>query len=275
MKSKRGIYYSFFFLLSVLASCGTSSRKVVYFQSKEDRQGQIVNLPSYRIENTVRFRPDDILGITVNVPGEQSVASDYNLPLVPAATSENSTEDFVSQGMGRQAFLISKDGTIDFPVLGIIKVAGYTQGELEKYLKERLSTKLVVPAIVTVRLMNFKITVTGEVGRPGTITVDKDNINILEALALAGDMSIYGKRDDIRLFRQKPDGGYTEVSLDISKEDIISSPYFFLQQNDALYVKPVNTRTQNADVSPHWNILVGIGAFVMSVATFVIMLAKD
>ena len=274
MKSKPGIY-SFFFLLLVLASCGTSSRKVIYFQSEEDRQGQVINLPSYRIENTIRFRPDDIVGITVNVPGEQSVASDYNLPLIPKATSENSTEDFVDPGMGRQAFLINKDGTIDFPVLGIIKVAGYTQGELEKYLKELLSEKLVVPAIVTVRLMNFRIMITGEVGSPGAIAVDRDHINILEALALAGDMTIYGKRDDIRLFRQNPDGGYTEVSLDISREDIISSPYFFLHQNDVLYVKPVRTRAQTVDVSPHWSIITGVSTFVMSVATFVIMLAKQ
>jgi len=272
MKIKFGVY-SVFFLLLVLTSCG-ASKKVPYFQSDNNKQGKIVDFPSYRIENTIRFRPDDILGITVNVPGEPIVASDYNLPLVPAATTENSTEDFVSTGIGRQAFLIGKDGTIDFPVIGRLKVAGYTQGELEDYLKERLSEKLIAPAIVTVRLLNFKIIANGEVGRPGEIKIDKDHINLLEALALAGDMTVFGKRDDIRLFRQKPDGGYTMYSLDISKEDIISSPYYFLQQNDVIYVMPVKAKSQTADVSPMLSVTMGVTGFVLSLVSFVLVLIK-
>ena len=259
------------FLLIVLASCG-SSKKVTYFQSNENRKGRTVDLSSYRTESTVRFQPDDILGITVNVPGEQTVANDYNLPLVPAATSENSNEESVSQGYGRQAFLINKDGTIDFPVIGAIKVTGYTQSELEKYMKDRLREKLIAPSVVTVRLLNFRITVTGEVGSPGTYTVPKDNINILEALALAGDMTIYGKRDDITLLRQKPNGGYTRVSLDISKESIISSQYFFLRQNDVIYVSPISSKTQSADVSPRLSVVFGVSSFVMSFITFILFL---
>jgi len=261
------VIYSFLFLLLVLSSCG-ASKKVTYFQSAVDRQGKIVDFPTYRIENTVRFRPDDILGITVNVPGEQAVAGDYNLPLVPAATSENSTEDFVSSAVGRQAFLIGKDGKIDFPVLGPLKVAGYTQGELEDFLKEKLDEKLKVLPIITVRMLNFKIYITGEVNSPGVIRIEKDHVNLLEALALAGDMTIFGKRDDIRLFRQKPDGGYTMYSLDISKEDIISSPYFFLQQNDQIYVLPVKAKTQSADISPMWGVSLGFTSFILSLVTF-------
>jgi len=273
MKIKIGIFFSYFLLLLLMASCAASG-KVPYFQSSRNRQGVIVDLPSYRIENTVRFRPDDILGITVNVPGEPIVASDYNLPLVPAATGENSSDEYVNQGVGRQTFLVNKDGTIDFPVIGAIKVAGYTQAELEKYLKERLKEKLIAPTIVTVRLLNFKIFLTGEVSSPGVYMVNKDHINILEALALAGDMTIFGKRDDIVLLRQKPDGGYTRISLDISREDIISSPYFFLQQNDEIYVVPNSAKTQTADVSPRFSITTGVVSFVMSLITFVLMLSK-
>jgi len=272
MKIKFGIY-SLFFLLIILASC-VSSKKVPYFQTEEDRVGKIIDLPSYRIESVVRFRPDDVLGITVNVPGEQTVSSDYNLPLVPVANTENSTEENVSSGYGRQAFLINKDGTIDFPVLGLIKVAGYTQGELEVYLKELLSAKLKVPSVVTVRMLNFKITITGEVSSPGVYSVDKDHVNLLEALALAGDMTIYGKRDDITLFRRKPNGDLTRISLDISKEEIISSPYFFLQQNDIIYVTPLKAKAQSADVSPMLNVVLGMTTFAMSLVTFVLMLAK-
>jgi len=272
MKVKFGIY-SLLFLFLVLESC-SSSKNVTYFQTNDNRKGRIVDIPSYRNESVIRFRPDDVLGITVNVPGEPGVAADYNLPLVPRASSENSTEQFVDPSVGRQAFLIRKDGTIDFPVIGIIKVSGYTQAELEDHLKKVLMEMLLEPPVITVRLLNFTITVIGEVGISGKISVDRDNINILEALALAGDMTIYGKRDDVVLMRQRPDGGYTRVSLDITKESIISSPYYFLQQNDHLYVKPNNARTHAADISPRLNVAIGVSSFAMTLVTFVLFLSK-
>lgn len=258
-----------------MTSC-ISSKKIPYLQTGEKRDGStIANIPSHRLENMVRFQPDDILGITVNVPGEQAVASDYNLPLVPAATTENSTESRVDQGMGRQGYLVSKEGTIDFPVFGKIKVAGLTQSELEDYLKELLLGKLEVSPVVTVRLLNFRIIITGEVGSPGPITVDRDNINILQALAMAGDMTIYGRRDNITLLRQKQDGEYMRVTLDISKEDIISSPYYFLQQNDVIYVTPVKARAQSADISPMFSLILSSTTFAMSLITFIIWLRKN
>jgi polysaccharide export outer membrane protein len=269
MKIKVGIIYSLFFLLLIFGS-SCASRKVTYFQTKEKRKGEVVDLPSYRLDNTIRFQPDDILGITVNVPGEPTVAADYNLPLVPAATTENSSEDNVSQGMGRQAFLINKDGTIDFPVLGLIKVAGYTQGELEKRLKELLSEKLIAPPVVTVRLLNFTITLEGEVGSPGIKTVDKDHINLLEALALGNDMSITGKRDDVQIYRQNPDGSYKRISVDMSKEDIISSPYYFLHQNDVVYVPPTRAKSQSADISPRYGFILGIASLALSLYVFAV-----
>jgi len=271
MKIKLGIYSFCFLLIALLASCG-ASKKVTYIQSEVSRKGKVVDLPSHRKENFIRFQPDDILGITVNVPGEPAVAADYNLPLIPLGNTENST-DYVSTGMGRQTFLIKKDSTIDFPVVGIIKVAGYTQDELENYIKERLTEKLKAPAIVTVRLLNFTITFAGEVNRPGPITVSKDHINLLEALALAGDLSINGKRDDIRVLRPTEDG-YKEISLNISKESVISSPYYYLHQNDYVYVPPISQRTQSADVSPRWSSSVGIYSFVVSVITFILMITK-
>ena len=273
MKIKFGIYSAFLLLLVLVSSC-ISSKKVPYFQTQEDRKGKVVDLPSDRLKSVVRFKPDDVLGITVNVPESQSIAADYNLPLVPAATSENSTEDFVSQAVGRQAFMIGKDGTIDFPVVGTIKVAGYTQGELEIYLKELLGETITAQQVVTVRLQNFKITVLGEVGKPGEIKVEKDHINLAEALALAGDMTIYGKRDDVRVHRRMPNGDIRIISLDISNEDIISSPYYFLQQNDMIYVIPVKAKTQSADVSPMLSVAMGVTTFALSLVTFVLIFTK-
>jgi len=215
----------------------------------------VVDIPSLRNKNFVRFQPDDILGITVNVPGEQSIAIDYNLPLIPSATTENSS-DQISQGVGRQTFLVRKDGTIDFPVIGIIKVEGYTQEELEKYLKKLLSEKIMIPTIVTVRLLNFTIWLTGEVGN-GQFTVNRDHINLLEALALGGGMGSYGRRDDVRIYRPTRDGGYTMASVDMSREDVIQSPYFYLHQNDIVYIVPSRSRTQSTDISPRYGFVIG------------------
>ena len=260
MKIKIKFYFLFFTVLILASSC--ASRKFTYFQTQDERKGKVVNLPSLRNQNLVRFQPDDILGITVNVPGEPGVASDYNLPLVPSATNENSTGD-INQGLGRQTFLIRKDGTIDFPVLGVIKVAGYTQQGLEEHLKQLLSEKLIAQTVVTVRLTNFTIWLTGEIGE-GPISVNKDNINLLQALALGGGMSPYGKRDDIRIFRPKPDGGYIEASVDMSREDVIQNPYFYLHQNDIVYVLPNRSKTQSADISPRYGFIVGVATLAIS-----------
>ena len=240
-----------------------ASRKFNYFQTKEPRKGKIVDLPSYRLENTVRFQPDDILGITVNVPAEQSVASDYNLPLLPVATNENSSQQ-INTGVGRQTYLVRKDGTIDFPVLGSIKAEGLTQEEMEIYLKQRLSERLLSPAIVTVRLLNFTIWLAGETGGVGPHNINKDHISLFEALTLGGNMSPYGRRDDIRILRPKKDGGFTMISVDISREDIIWSPYFYLHQNDIVWVIPGRPISQSIDISPRYGIILGFSSLAFS-----------
>ena len=272
MKNRGSVYFLFFVVLLLASSC--ASRKVTYFQTKEKRKGMVVDLPSYRIENTIRFLPDDILGITVNVPGEPLVAADYNLPLVPTATNENSggSGGDITQGIGRQTFLIRKDGTIDFPVLGMIKVAGYTQGELEDHLKELLSEKVIAQSVVTVRLLNFSVYFAGEMS--GRQTITRDHINLLEALSIAGEMPITGKRDDIRIFRENPDGSYKMVSVDISREDIISSPYYFLHQNDVIYVQPTRVKTQSGDISPRYGFIIGVASLAISIYVFTLTLIK-
>jgi len=268
-------FYSFFFLVSilVLSSC-SAYKKVEYLQTSERRLGKTVDLSSYRRDNFIRFQPDDILAITVNVPGEPAVAAEYNLPLLPSATTENSTESSVSQGIGRQAYLVKKDGKITFPVLGEISVVGLTQGELEEKILDLLMLRLNVPPVVTVRLQNFRIYVLGEVTSQGTITTDKDHINVMEALALAGGVSIGGKREDIDILRPTPDGGYKRISIDVTTEDIISSPYYFLHQNDQIIVKPIKQRTHQANISPMFGISIGLVGFAMSLITYITVLSK-
>jgi polysaccharide export outer membrane protein len=165
--------------------------------------------------------------------------------------------------------MIDKEGKINFPGLGSIRVSGYTQSELENELKVSLRKYLKSDPVVTVRLMNFRISVMGEVNRPGPIPAGRDHMNVLEALALAGDMSINGKRDDVQILREMPDGTIKRVRLDISKADVMMSPYFYLKQNDIIYVAPNSNRKYGATDAGIW--LTALST-LMSISIFAIYL---
>ena len=274
MKVRFELRLSYLFLVSIVAlsamSC-TAYKKVPYLQTKDNRDE--INLHTLIKESPVRFRSDDVLSITFNTPGEQGIAYDYNLPLQPAAT--NPGDLYLNTGTGRQTFLVNKDGEIDIPVLGIVKVEGYTQSELEAHLKTILKRQLKIDPVVTVRLMNFKINVIGEVNRPGSHSItDKGHLNILEALSLAGDMTLYGSRDNVFVIRAMPNGELKRVRLDISKSEITLSPYFYLQQNDIVYVMPSKLRAQTADVSPTLGTVLSVGSFVMAITVFCLSFVK-
>ncbi|GHT61828.1 polysaccharide export outer membrane protein [Bacteroidia bacterium] len=256
----------FSLLLLLCATSCTSYKKVPYFQETGD-PGEF-ETPSYSDRSVVRFQPDDVLAVTVNVVGEQKIALDYNLPIQPAATSFEGDENYVDQGIGRQTYLVSKNGEIDFPTLGLIKVAGYTQEELQDNIKVLLRGRMKIDPVVTVRLMNFKIMITGEVNRPGQITVNKDRIDLFEALTLAGDLTVFGKRDHVYVRRQSPDGKFKYVRLDISKADVTASPYFYLRQNDMVYVQPTKARTLQSDIAL-WGTITSVASFIMTVVTYV------
>jgi polysaccharide export outer membrane protein len=223
--------------------------------------------PTLLNESYIRFQPDDILSVTINLMGHQEIASGYNLPLQPQATSHG-TETTIDLGIGRQTYQVDKNGDIIFPSLGKIKVAGYTQGELEAKFKELLSKEIKKEEpIVTVRLMNFNIYIIGETGTK-RCAVDKDHINIMEALTLAGGMSLSEKRE-IRLVRYLPDGSQKVVYLDVSKVDIVSSPYYYLHQNDMIIIDPTRSSAQQVDLQ-QLNVITSITSFVVTLVAFVL-----
>ena len=259
-------------LLLGISSC-TSYKKVPYLQSKG--QGDEINLKTYYQENIIRFKPDDILGITVNVPGEQGIAYDFNLPVQPSATTNNSLNAEMSTGFGRQTYQINKDGKINFPILGLIEAAGYTKEELENNIKTLLRKYLKTDPIVVATLSNFKVSVLGEVNRPGEFNVSKNQINIMEALALAGDLTVYGKRDNIRLLRQMPDGEIKIIKLDINKLDIVSSPHFYLAQNDLIYVEPNRAKASSSSIGASTNLTFTVISTLVSIASLVVVIARN
>jgi polysaccharide export outer membrane protein len=142
-------------------------------------------------------------------------------------------------------YLVNTDGTINFPVLGSVKAAGLTKRQLETLLTDSLSErKLLVDPIVTARFLNFRVTVLGEVGRPTTLNVANERISILEALGLAGDLTIYARRDNVVLIREEGDKKIIK-RINLNNNDILYSPYYYLKTNDIVYVEPRKEKIQS------------------------------
>ncbi|MDR0547085.1 MAG: polysaccharide biosynthesis/export family protein [Dysgonamonadaceae bacterium] len=263
-------YLLFGIVVVAFFSC-SASRQVRYLQTTETKK--VIDLQSSAAKNTVRFQPDDVLAISINAKGKAAaLIADFNLPLQPSATTYEAGSESIDHGVGRQTYWVSKDGYIDFPVLGHVKVTGYTQKELEGYFKELLRNYLKEDPIVTVRLMNFRITVIGEVNRPGEYTINRDHINIMEALALAGDMTIYGKRTDVKIIRIQPDGKTQIATIDVSKAEVVASPYFYLHQNDQIYVVPNNAKTISADIGSVSGLIFSSVSILLSVINTVLVI---
>lgn len=225
-----------------LTSCA-SNKNILYIQNPP-QQGSVL-----KYENTLQ--PDDMVMITVTAD-EPEIAKDFNLMYL----NLQSTETRNSSDPSLYSYQIDQMGDINFPVLGKIKLAGLTRIQAENKIKALLKD-YIVNAGVILRVLNFKVSVLGEVSKPGEINVTGDRITILEALSKAGDMTIYGKRKEILLIREK-DGVQTITPIDITKSDFITSPYYYLAHNDVLYIKPNKTRVNSSVVGP--NITVGISA---------------
>jgi len=142
-------------------------------------------------------------------------------------------------------YVVDQDGNITFPRLGKIKSEGLTKAQLSEEIRKRLTGQLSNPSVI-IRLLNFKITMLGEVARPGPITLPSEKVTILEALGLAGDVSIYGKKDDVVVLREV-DGAVEHGKVDLSSKKIFESPYYFLRQNDVVLVNPNKNKARLND----------------------------
>ena len=177
---------------------------------------------------------------------DPEAAAPFNLTV--QSTLDIARSKSLNQTASLQQYLVNNDGTIDFPVLGTLHVGGLTKGEAENLIREKLGDYLKETPIVTVRMSNYKISVLGEVTRPGMFTINNEKVNIFEALALAGDLTIWGERDSVKLIREDAEGNRTIITLNLNKSDIISSPYYYLQQNDILYITPNKTKAKNSGI---------------------------
>ena len=147
-------------------------------------------------------------------------------------------------------YLVDNDGFINFPIVGPLKVGGLTKSQAEELVAENIRPYLADSEnpVVTVKMSNFKVSVFGEVAHPNTFTVSTGKINVLEALAEVGDMTIYGRRDNVTIMREDANGKKVFHQLDLRDANIINDPYFYLQQNDVVYVEPNKVKARNSAI---------------------------
>jgi polysaccharide export outer membrane protein len=207
-------------------SCSTN-RKTVYFIDQQDAVLKSKNLSSKNI-----IQPNDILSIAVTSLNNASTEV-FNKP----NNSFVSTSSVTGANLQSPGYLVNDEGMIQFPVLGSMKITGMTTNELRvKLTKELLDRKLLVDPIVIVRQLNFKVSVLGEVSRPSVVNVPNEKISLLEALGLAGDITIYGRKDNVMVIREE-DGVKKIKRLNLNSSEIFGSEYYYLKSNDIVYVE--------------------------------------
>lgn len=252
-------YILLFVLVCLLSSC-TVSRKSVYFNDLPDAEH--FEYPAAQFTEPT-IKPDDILTIniqTVDPTGASAVNQTTNMQLIGASSAGS---------MGNQqvaGFLVDKHGNVSIPMLGEIEVGGLTTYQARQLITESAKRYYQNPT-VQVRFANYKISVHGEVARPGVYTVPNEKVTLLDALALAGDLTIFGKRDNVLLIRDN-NGTKEYIRFNLNSATMFESPYYYLHQNDVIYVEPGKGRTASAD-SPRWQFYSMIASFI-SVAVLAI-----
>lgn len=249
----------------LFASC-QSYKKVPYLQDAEVVEQTVQQKNLY----DAKIMPKDLLTIVVSCTSPE-LAVPFNLTV---ATQNNvATTNTTSQAVLQQ-YLVDNEGKINFPVLGELEIIGLTKKEAEQMIVERLKPYIKEIPIVTVRMVNYKISVIGEVARPGTFTISNEKVNLLEALAMAGDMTVWGLRDNVRLIRESADGRQEIVTLDMNKAETILSPYYWLQQNDIVYVTPNKAKARNSDIGNSTSLWFSATSIVVSLASLLVTIFR-
>lgn len=246
MKRHFTISFWVLFLLLSLCSCQTI-KDIPYFQNSTEFDGTGKgNLYDMTI------KPKDELVIFVYSSNPEGVAQ-FNIR-EPLQIDENKTSNGIRLQQGSSGkihdYLVENDGSIDFPLIGRIQLAGQTIEQANATILEKIAPyiKDINDCIVNTYITNYEISVLGEVTRPNTFTITRNKCTVLEALAMAGDMTIYGKRDNVKVLREMDNGEYEIHELDLRDVNILDSPYYYMQQRDILYVEPNEVMAQNSEI---------------------------
>lgn len=223
----------------IMNSC--AKRNLTYFQDIGDEQDYVLNNGPFEEPIIV---PGDLLDIRVStLSPESNVLFNYGIVSTDESGEAQLARDPIVRG-----YMVDPDGNIEFPTLGSVKLGGLTREEAKVFLKNELASLVIEPKI-EIRFLNFKITVIGEVNRPSSFVVPTERITILEALGMAGDMTAYALRENVLLIRETQEGKVIH-RFDIGKKEILSSPYYYLKQNDVIYVEADKKKLNQANVNP-------------------------
>ena len=225
----------FTILFSILLLSCTSQRKVAYFKNMDAASTEAIN-KAFNDIHQAKIVAGDILSIVISGLDPLTVIP-FNLPLA-AYTSPGSSQAQAVPTL--QPYFVDINGNINFPVVGEIHLAGLTKTQAIERIEQKLEPFLK-DIIVTIQFLHYQVSVLGEVARPGTFIIRNERVTVLEALAMAGDMTIFGKRGNVMIIRENQ-GKLEFARLNLNSDEIFSSPYYFLQQNDVIYVEPNNVR---------------------------------
>lgn len=246
-------------VILMMVGCG-SSKQVAYWQNIDS-----ISLAASKGLFDAKIMPKDELTILVQTT-DPLTSEPFNL----RSTGQTSSKNQIT------GYLVDNDGMINFPIVGKIHVAGLTKTECEDLIKSKIQPYLARTEnpLVSVRTSSYRITVIGEVNRPGVIPVSTEKISLIEALAEAGDMTIYGKRDNVLLVREDKSGEKHKVRLNMNDANIINSPYYYLQQNDIVYVEPHKVKARNTFFGSNTSIFYSVIGITTSLVSLLITVLR-
>ena len=263
---KKKNFYVFLLAVFAFTSCATV-KDIAYFQNKVANQPEKIDKHA-----GIVIQPKDVLSIVVSSRNPELVAM-FNLPVV----SYQAGSEFQSLTYGNQrlmGYVVDNDGNVDFPMLGKLNVAGMTRWQLSTMVKDRLiNDGYLSDAVVTVEFMNFKISVLGEVNSAGTFAIDGDKVTVLQAISMARDLTIFGRRDNVSVIREK-EGERVIYEIDLTDVSLFKSPAYYLQQNDIVYVQPSDIKARQSTTDDKslrmTSIFVSGGSLLISLASLIV-----
>lgn len=266
MKKHSSISGLLLFVVLMGSSCVTQ-KQMTYFREVDSSSADSINRV-FKSQIDPEIKAGDALSITVSALDQEAVAP-YNLPTVVFSAPGS---DHLSTTPSLQYYTVDAEGNIEFPVLGKLPVLGLKTTEVADLIEQKLSTQVLNPMVI-VQLINAKVTVMGEVNRPGQYTMPNGRMTLLDALGAAGDLSIYGKRDNILITRES-NGKLEFHRLSLNSDELFTSPYYYLQQNDVIYVSPNKVRAITSQNIGLWLSMVSTVASAATVIVTVVNATK-
>lgn len=249
--------FSIIILFITVSSCVTS-KEIIYFQDEPISRSNQMD-----INPAITYKPNDLLFISVG--GDKDAVAPFNLPAISYSASDLNANGELKM----PTYLIDVNGNIEYPVLGTLNLAGLTRLQATAFLKNKLSEYVKDP-IVNIRLINFTITVLGEVNAPGTFSIEDERISLTEALGMAGDLTIHGKRENVFLIREN-EGIKQFTQFDLTSVNVVNSPNYYLQQNDVLYISPNKAKIRSASYNQNNGIIISaVGTLATILAIFLV-----